>query len=138
MKSVLIVCTGNSCRSQMAEALWRAELGSEWNVYSAGTHPAGVNSMAKQVIEELGIDMSGHSSKHVNQYVDQAFDLVVTVCDGAQTRCPVFHNAKKVLHWPFEDPIAFHGSHLEVMDEFRRVRNCIQAKIREYLQTNPA
>jgi arsenate reductase len=132
-KRVLIVCTGNACRSQMAEALWRADAGDEYEVASAGTHPAGVHPLARQVIEELGIDMSSHRSKSVYSFAGEPFDMVVTVCNSAREICPTFRCADRHLHWPFPDPISAVGELAERLAEFRRVRDVIRAKIREFV-----
>jgi arsenate reductase len=133
-QSVLLVCTGNACRSQMAEALWRAQAGDRFEVCSAGTFPAGVHPLARQVIEELGIDMSGHSSKSVYAMFDRSFDLVITVCDSAKEICPIFPRAARQLHWPFADPIEAVGSVEQRLAEFRRTRDQILARIRQFLQ----
>ena len=132
-QQVLIVCTGNACRSQMAEALWRHEAGDRYEVFSAGTFPAGVNPVARQVIEELGIDMSGQHSKSVSDLADRPFDLVITVCNSAKEMCPVFPRAKRQLHWPFQDPVGFVGTGEKRLAEFRRVRDQIRAKIQEFV-----
>lgn len=135
MKRVLILCTGNSCRSQMAESLWEKLGNGEWTAYSAGSNPAGyVHPLAVQVMGESGIDLSGHRSKHLNEFQDQPFDLVVTVCDSARESCPVFPGAKETLHWPFEDPAHAAGTDDEKTKVFRNVRDQIRQKIAGYLQ----
>jgi arsenate reductase len=135
---VLVVCTGNACRSQMAEALWRHEAGDRYEIMSAGTFPAGVHPLAVAVIEELGIDMSGHSSKSVGSLIEQPLDLVITVCDSANELCPVFPRAARRLHWPFADPVGAQGSLEERLVEFRRTRDLIRQKIREFLAAEAA
>ena len=130
---VLILCTGNSCRSQMAEALWRHEAGDRYEVTSAGTHPSGVHPLARQVIEELGIDMSSQFSKSVYPMADRSFDLVVTVCDQAKQVCPVFPHAACQLYWPIADPIGAEGSVDDRLSAFRRTRDEIHGKIRAFL-----
>ena len=133
-KRVLILCTGNSCRSQMAEALWRAHGRSKWDAFSAGSNPAGyVHPLAINVMKEIGYDLSSNRSKHVSEFVDQPFDLVLTVCDSARETCPILPGAVKTLHWPFEDPAQTDGSHEEKLAVFRRVRDEIKEKIAEYL-----
>ena len=132
-EQVLIVCTGNACRSQMAEAIWRHETGDRYEVFSAGTFPAGVHPLARQVVEELGIDMSGQFSKSVYSMAERPFDLVITVCDSAKEVCPIFPRARRQLHWPFRDPIAAVGTVEERLTEFRRIRDEIRTKIREFL-----
>jgi arsenate reductase len=137
-KSVLIVCTGNACRSQMAEALWRKEAGDRYEVCSAGTHPAGVHPIARIVIEELGIDTSEHFSKSVYSLAEHPFDLVITVCDDAREICPVFVNAGCQLHWPIEDPVMSEGTLDERLPLFRQARDLIHQKIRQFLESELA
>lgn len=134
MKKVLVLCTGNSCRSQMAEALWR-ELGQgEWESYSAGSLPSGyVHPMAIEVMRELDQDLSQNRSKHVNEYLNETFDLVVTVCDSAKESCPTLAGAQHIEHWPFYDPADAEGSDTEKLTVFRDVRDQIREKIQEFL-----
>ncbi len=132
-KHVLILCTGNSCRSQMAEGFWRHHGGDEWDVFSAGVSPVGLNALAVEVMAEVGIDISGQTSKSLDQFVTQAFDLVVTVCGNADRNCPVFPNATRREHWPFDDPAHVTGGEEERMREFRRVRDEIGQTIRKWL-----
>ena len=138
-KRTLIVCTGNSCRSQMAEALWRMLGKGAWDCYSAGSKPAGyVHPMAIEVMQEISADLSQNRSKHLDKFAGQSFDLVVTVCDGAKQACPVFPDAQQMLHWPFDDPARATGSSAEVRSVFRRVREEIADHIRAYLAADPA
>ena len=131
---VLILCTGNSCRSQMAEGLWRRLGGQGWEVQSAGTQPAGyVHPLAVEAMRQLGIDISGHTSKHVDQVAASPFDLVVTVCDSAQQACPTLPGARRVEHWPFADPALASGSHPERLARFAQVRDQIRARIAQFL-----
>lgn len=134
MNRVLILCTGNSCRSQIAEALWN-ELGrGEWEAHSAGSNPAGyVHPLAIQVMGEVGTDLSQHESKSLEQFRDQPFDVVVTVCGNAQEACPTFSGAKQMLHWPFDDPAHAVGSEDEKLAVFRSVRDQIHARINCFL-----
>lgn len=132
-RRVLILCTGNSCRSQMAEGWWRHLGGGEWDVFSAGLNPIGVNPMAALAMSEVGIDISGQTSDPMSDYVREPFDLVVTVCSNAEQRCPAFPNAARREHWPFDDPYDAVGDEEQVMAEFRRVRDEIGAAIRGYL-----
>ncbi len=137
MPRVLILCTGNSCRSQMAEALWEKLGGGKWEARSAGSDPAGyVHPLAIEAMKELDVDLSHASSKSLEQYQQDPFDLVVTVCDNAKEACPVFPGATQVLHWPFDDPAHASGTDEEKMACFRRVRDEIAARIGAYLQTN--
>ena len=135
MKNVLILCTGNSCRSQMAEVLWR-ELGQgEWESYSAGSLPSGyVHPMAIEVMQELDQDLSQNRSKHVDEYLNKSFDLVVTVCDSAKESCPTLAGAQRIEHWPFYDPADAEGSDTEKLTVFRDVRDQIREKIQEFLE----
>ncbi|MDF1743786.1 MAG: arsenate reductase ArsC [Gimesia sp.] len=134
MKRVLILCTGNSCRSQMAEELWETLGAGEWQSESAGSKPSGyVHPLAIQAMQELDIDLSANTSKSLDQFKDQPFDLVVTVCDNAKESCPVFSGAVETLHWPFDDPADATGTDDEKMHMFRRVRDEIKAKIQSYL-----
>ena len=130
-KRVLILCTGNSARSQMAEGLLEHDAGDRFEVESAGTKPGRVRPEAIAVMKELGIDISGHRSKHVNEFQGQSFDYVLTVCDNAKESCPVFPSDAKRIHNAFEDPAAFQGTEEERLAVFRRVRN----QIRDYLKT---
>jgi arsenate reductase (thioredoxin) len=133
-KRVLILCTGNSARSQMAEGLLRHDAGGRFEVESAGTKPGHVRPEAIAAMKELGIDISGHRSKHVDEFKGQSFDYVVTVCDNAKESCPVFPGHTKRIHNAFEDPAAFQGTEEERLALFRRVRD----EIRGYLKTFPA
>lgn len=128
-KEVLFLCTGNSCRSHMAEAIVNHDLGHEWQAVSAGTHPAGyVHPKALQVLEEIGIEHSGRS-KHVNHFQDQSFDLVITVCDQASEECPLWLGEGDVIHRGFQDPAEAHGTTEEVLGVFREVRDLIREEI---------
>jgi arsenate reductase len=133
-KRVLILCTGNSARSQMAEGLLDHDAGNCFEVESAGTKPGQVRPEAITVMKELGIDISGHRSKHVDEFKDQSFDYVLTVCDNAKENCPVYPGQTKRFHKAFEDPAAFQGTEEERLALFRRVRN----EIRDYLKTFPS
>ncbi len=135
-KRVLILCTGNSCRSQMAEYLWNQIGGGAWQAESAGSNPAGyVHPLAVTAMNELGHDLTGASSKHVDQFIDQPIDLAVTVCDSAKESCPVLPRVTETLHWPFEDPADATGSEAEKLQVFRHVRDQIRERIQRYLVT---
>jgi arsenate reductase len=125
-KRVLILCTGNSARSQMAEGLLEHNAGDRFEVESAGTKPGRVRPEAIAVMKELGIDISGHRSKHVDEFQGQSFDYVLTVCDNANESCPVFPGHAKRIHKAFEDPAAFQGNEEERLALFRRVRDEIR------------
>jgi arsenate reductase len=129
---VLILCTGNSARSQMAEGLLRNDGGDRFEVFSAGTEPAGLNPLAVRAMLETGIDISVQRSKAVSEYVGQEFDYVITVCDRAKDNCPVFPGRAERIHWSFEDPAAATGDDYERLSVFRRVRDEIRARLREF------
>lgn len=132
-KKVLFLCTGNSCRSQMAEGWLRHLAGDRYETASAGTQPAGLNPDAVEVMRELGIDIAAHQSKHLNQFLDVRFDHVITVCDRAREACPIFPGASSMLHWSFDDPAAARGSDEERRAVFKRVRDEIAERIRLFL-----
>lgn len=136
-KKVLFLCTGNSCRSQMAEGLLRHQAGSQFEVSSAGTHPGGLNPGAVEAMKELGIDISSQRSKHLNEFIDMLFDCVITVCDRAKEACPVFPGAKSLLHWSFDDPAGVQGSPEARQAVFRRVRDEIARHIHEFIERGP-
>ena len=129
-RRVLVLCTGNSARSQMAEGLIRAYLGDTWDVYSAGTQPAErVHPMAVQAMAELGIDISRQEPKHVDRFRGQPFDMVLTVCDNAQKSCPAWLGRGRVEHLGFPDPAAVTGDPEARMRAFREVRDDIRARL---------
>ena len=130
---VLIVCTGNSARSQMVEGLIRHEASDQFEVCSAGTQPTQVRVEAVAVMRELGIDISGHRSKPLSEFVGQEFEFVITVCDRAREECPVFSGGPERLHWPFEDPAAFTDVGEERTQAFRRLRDRIHARVMVFL-----
>jgi arsenate reductase (thioredoxin) len=133
MSSVLFLCTGNSCRSQMAEAIVNHDCRGEWQAFSAGTLPTGfVNPIALQVLREIGIDHQGRS-KSIQEYYGQVFDHVITVCSDAEANCPVWLGHGKKVHIGFRDPAKFSGTYEEVLQEFREVRDQIRKEITDYL-----
>ncbi len=133
-KRVLILCTGNSCRSQMAEAFWRLYGGAAWEVASAGTRPGErVDPLAVRAMAEKGIDLSGACPKSTEVFSGQCFDLIISVCDNAAQECPSFGRAERRLHWPFDDPPKAPGGEAEKMHVYRRVRDEIEAAVREFL-----
>ncbi len=133
-KRVLVLCTGNSARSQMGEGLFRAEGGGDFEVFSAGMKPSSVRTEAISVMKELGIDISGQRSKSVDEFAHQPFDLVVTVCDNARESCPVFPARTQRIHWSFDDPAAVQGNEIERLAAFRRIRDQIHERIREFVR----
>lgn len=136
-KRVLILCTGNSARSQMAEGLLSHMADDRFDVVSAGTIASFVRPQAIAVMAEAGIDISGHRSKSLDEFLDEPFDYVITVCDNASQTCPVFPGKAERIHWSFEDPAEATGSEDEVLAVFRRVRNEIRAKLAEFVSTAP-
>jgi arsenate reductase len=125
--SVLILCTGNSCRSHLAEGILRHIAGDLFDVHSAGSHPAGqVHPKAIFVMKEIGIDISGHASKHMNEFLDRKIDTVITVCGKADQACPMFPGQVNRYHWGFDDPAHATGTEEEIVAVFRRVRDQIR------------
>jgi arsenate reductase len=136
--NVLILCTGNSCRSQMAEGLLRYHAGDRFNVYSAGTVPkAEMHPLAVRVMDEIGIDISKQRPKSLEQYLGRlAIQHLIIVCDGANASCPSIWPMMQERHyWPFDDPAAFVGDEEQTLDEFRRVRDEIRERLIEWLPT---
>jgi len=129
LKRVLILCTGNSCRSQMAEGWVRHDLGGRVEVFSAGTHPSTVHPMATRVMAEAGVDISAQTSKSLSRYWGEPFDLVVTVCDAASEACPAFAGAARQIHESIPDPAVPSLDDEEQMESFRRVRDRIRRRI---------
>ncbi len=128
---ILFLCTGNSARSQMAEALLSLIGGQGFLAKSAGTHPAGLNPATVEALREIGVDWKGRQSKSVNEFVGQSFDYVITVCDRAQENCPIFPGSHKLLHWSFDDPAAARPERRS--EEFRRIRDEIAGRVRGFL-----
>lgn len=137
-KRVLVLCTGNSARSQMGEGLFRAEGGTGFEVFSAGTKPSSVRPEAIAVMREIGIDISAQRSKCVDEYSGQSFDYVVTVCDNARDACPVFPAGTSRLHWSFEDPAAAEGAEEQRLAAFRRIRDQIHERVKAFLREQTA
>ena len=133
MQRVLILCTGNSARSQMAEGLLRHLAGDRFEVHSAGTKPGSVRPEAVAVMKEIGIDISGSRSKHVDEFGGESFDYVLTVCVNAAQNCPIYPGHANRIHHSFEDPASVQGAEEERLSAFRRVRD----QIRDYLSTFP-
>ena len=132
-KKVLFFCSGNSARSQRAEGLMRHLRGSEFEVFSAGTEPKGIHSLAIEVMKEISIDISNQRSKHMNEYGETSFDYIVTLCDSAATICPVFSGEGKRIHHSFFDPAAATGSEDEKLDMFRKVRDELKRFLLSFL-----
>lgn len=134
MKNVLVLCTGNSCRSQLAEGYLSYFAGDKARIYSAGIETHGVNLKAIQVMAEDHLDISGHTSNHVDDYLSILFDFVITVCDHANEACPFFPGKVERFHENFPDPAKAKGSAEEIMDEFRRVRDLIKVYSKNFVQ----
>jgi len=133
-KRVLILCTGNSARSQMAEGLLRHDAGNRFEVSSAGTCPTHVRPEAIAVMRELGIDISSHRSKSVDEFAGQDFDCAITVCDNAKESCPVFPSRTERFHWSIEDPAAVHGSDEERREAFRVARDELRRRLWDFIK----
>lgn len=130
---VLILCTGNSCRSHLAEGFLRAAAGDLLDVQSAGSKPAGyVHPMAIKVMQEAGIDISGHHSKHLSEFLEKKIDTVITVCGNADQACPIFPGQLNRHHWPFVDPAHAQGSDEDILKVFRQVRDEIKRTFEAY------
>jgi arsenate reductase len=130
---ILVLCTGNSARSQMGEGLFREVGGSGYQVFSAGTRPSHVRPEAIAVMREIGIDISRHRSKSVDEFAGQEFDFVVTVCDSARDQCPVLPGAAKRIHWSLEDPAAVGGTEEERLAAFRRIRDQLREHVKAFV-----
>jgi arsenate reductase len=130
--SILFVCTGNSCRSQMAEGLARLLGGADVDVYSAGTHPIGIVERTYAVMEEIGVDISGQTSDPLEMYIGRPFDYVITLCNHAEAMCPTWAGSGKRLHWPVPDPYSIQGTEAGIMPAYRSARDTIREKIIEF------
>ncbi len=133
---ILVLCTGNSCRSQIAEGFFRHYGRDQVEVFSAGLEPKGVNPRAIQVMKEVGVDISRHTSEYLSKYIGQSFDYIITVCDNAAANCPVFPGAGTKLHWPFDDPAEAVGWEEEILTVFRRVRDEIGTTVKYWLEND--
>jgi len=135
MERVLFLCTGNSARSQMAEAFLRKYAGDRFEAHSAGLEPKGMNPLTIQVMKEAGIDVSGQRSKGISEYLGKVlFQYLITVCDDAEKNCPtVWPGVNVRLHWSFEDPAKFEGTIDQKLDKFRQVRDLIDASVKAWL-----
>lgn len=132
-RKVMFVCTGNSCRSQMAEGFARALAGDQWEVYSAGLQPAGVNPLAVRYMAEVGIDISAQTSDALDPELMRRMDHIITLCGDAEERCPLTPPSVRRQHWPLPDPARASGSEQEVARVFRAVRDDIARRVREWL-----
>lgn len=130
-RKVMFLCTGNSCRSQMAEGFAKAFFGDTWEVYSAGIEPVGINPRAIEVMREVGIDISNQTSDPIDPELLRQMDLVVTLCGDAEERCPLTPPRVKRIHWPLADPARARGTEEEIMAKFREVRDEIRRRVEE-------
>jgi arsenate reductase len=139
---VLFVCTGNSARSILAEALLTHLAGDRFEAFSAGTHPSGVHPLAERILDEAGIPSAGLRSKSIDEFGGVAFDYVITLCDDARAICPVFPGADQSLHWGYRDPASAEGTEAERLEAFRRVFTQIGERVRQFVlvagRTTPA
>ena len=133
-RKIIFICTGNACRSQIAEGLLRNLASDKFSVFSAGSHPSQVHPMSVAVMEEVGIDISHHTSDPITDYIDHGIDVVITVCYNAKQACPVFPGNVEHIHWSIEDP--FNGWDFDPLDldNFRKVREDINSRIKDFLQ----
>jgi arsenate reductase len=136
MKNILVLCTGNSCRSQIAHGYLAAMTKGKANVYSAGVETHGVNPSAIRIMKEDGIDIASHTSNNITEYLDIDFDYVITVCDNAKERCPYFPTKALKFHYNFPDPAKATGSDAEIMESFRQVRKMIKEYCTSFLKEN--
>lgn len=132
-KKILVLCTGNSCRSQITEAYLRYFADGKADIYSAGVETHGVNPKAIATMQEDGIDISNHTSNNIDEYYDIDFDYVITVCDNAKERCPFFPSKAKTFHQNFPDPAKATGTHEEITNQFRQVRHLIKGYCKEWI-----
>lgn len=135
-KRVLILCTGNSARSQMAEGLLRELAGERYEVVSAGVSPTRVRPEAIAVMRELSIDISSHRSKSVDEFLNQNFDFVITVCDNAKEQCPVFSGPAQRIHWGIDDPATVTVDEQSTLDAFRATRDDLRARLKEFISSD--
>lgn len=133
-KKVIFICTGNSCRSQMAEGLLKDMAGDRFDVFSAGTHPSRVHPNAMAVMDEIGIDISGHTSDGIEQYLDQGMNTVITVCDHANQSCPTFPGDVERIHWSIQDPFAGWNLDFNQLNNFRKTREDLRERINAFLK----
>lgn len=134
MRKILVLCTGNSCRSQIAEGYLRHFAEGQAEIYSAGVETHGVNPRAIAIMKEDGIDISTHTSNNIDEYADIDFDYVITVCDNAKERCPFFPSKAMKFHHNFPDPVKAVGTEVEIMEQFRNVREEIKQYSQEFIQ----
>ena len=135
-KKVLFICTGNACRSQIAHGLLRDMAGDRFEVFSAGSHPSRVHPMSVAVMEEVGVDISHHTSDFVDDYLDKGIDIAITVCDNANQSCPTFPGNAERIHWSIDDPFKGWNFDTSQMDSFRETRREIKEKLEMFLESH--
>ena len=135
-KKVLFICTGNACRSQIAHGLLRDMAGNRFEVFSAGSHPSRVHPMSIVVMEEVGVDISHHTSDYVDDYLDEGIDIAITVCDNANQACPTFPGEVERIHWSIDDPFKGWNFDTSQMDSFRETRREIKERLEIFLETH--
>ena len=135
-KKVLFICTGNACRSQIAHGLLRDMAGDRFEVFSAGSHPSRVHPMSVAVMEEVGVDISHHTSDFVDDYLDKGIDIAITVCDNANQSCPTFPGNAERIHWSIDDPFKGWNFETSQMDSFRETRREIKEKLESFLESH--
>tara|TARA_Y100000590_G_scaffold448774_1_gene585948 strand:- start:212 stop:631 length:420 start_codon:yes stop_codon:yes gene_type:complete len=134
-KNIIFICTGNACRSQIAHGLLEHIEGDRFNVFSAGSHPTRVHPMSIKIMEEIGIDISHHTSDHIDDYLDNGIDIVITVCDNANKLCPIFPGNVKRLHWSIDDPFKGWDYNENEINSFRETRKEIHSRIINFLKS---
>ena len=135
-KKVLFICTGNACRSQIAHGLLRDMAGNRFEVFSAGSHPSRVHPMSIVIMEEVGIDISHHTSDYVDDYLDEGIDIAITVCDNANQACPTFPGVVERIHWSIDDPFKGWNFDISQMDSFRKTRREINERLETFLENH--
>ena len=135
-KKVLFICTGNACRSQIAHGLLNDMANSHFEVFSAGSHPSQVHPISIAVMEEIGIDISTHTSNYIDDYLDKDIDIVITVCDNANNACPTFPENVERIHWSIDDPFRNWNFDLNQFSAFRETREVIKSKLLKFIQEN--
>ena len=133
MKKIIFICTGNACRSQMAHGFLHHYKSDKYKVFSAGTNPTRVHPAAIKVMSELDIDISNHTSNHINNYLNRGIDIVITVCDDAKQKCPIFPDIQNIIHWSIKDPFINWSDEDNLLGSYRKARKIILKKIKEFI-----
>ena len=135
-KKVLFICTGNACRSQIAHGLLNDLASSQFEVFSAGSHPSQVHPISVAVMEEIGIDISKHTSDYIDEYLNKSINIVITVCDNAKNVCPIFPENVKLIHWSIDDPFRNWNFDINQLTNFRETRAEIKSRILKFIKSN--